>query len=308
MSFIDAALCGNGSEPGWPPIAIDVGIPRADIIEGILDAMVGIVINNLDTPALNKWGKLFPVHAKLMTSLGVHNYLSVGLAKKRFGCIHALGDAAEAGRPENDCGEGDVASLRIDREDPNAPTVEQRAFNVLSKTRKDKATRCATDPDTAPYLSIWLSVSRMIMSLHYLLFSSGRMGHRAGIDAEKDRLRFEQMLDLSQPESGRSPAVRILEDLTSMLLTTAATFCSLWCLTLSLLGDVEAWPSRCRERAHASICILLGQVYRRLVVEFLRYPWLLSEAIDGRNSMAQRRRRRDEYYSCNMCDLDEGLS
>ena len=259
--------------------------------------MDGIVINGVDTPAMNKWGKMFPSQAKLLLGLGVHNYLGVGFAKVRRGILQALHSVTPAGGPTMpaEADGGDCEGLRMDQQDPNAPTLEAKTFKVLSRTRKARASHFVCNPDTTPFLCIYLCCAFVMMSLHFLLFSSGKMGHRVGQDDASRAKHLNRILDFAQPK--RSPALRIMQRLTDMLLVTSAAFSKLWSLVLLLLGTVDNWEHRYRERAHASACVLLGQVYRRLIVDFLKWPWCLAEAIDERNTLSERQAARDRLYT-----------
>ena len=82
--------------PGWPPKTRDTGKSREQIVDEIMDATDGVANpDHIQTPALNKWGKVYPVKCKLLLGMGIHNYLGIGLDKvpRKLAVFHR-GDAA----------------------------------------------------------------------------------------------------------------------------------------------------------------------------------------------------------------------
>jgi hypothetical protein len=241
-----------------------------------------VVVRGLSIPALNKWTKVEPVIAKVAVMVSFCKLVRVALQKH-------LGAK---------CDDDDESDFSDDAQ-VGAPKDEMKTNRKLNTKRNVKTLSFVEAADTQWRLFLWLSVSLPVMTIHYRLFKFGTWhshcrDNRCGL--------FEFCND------DTNPAKRALFILTSMLCDSSGTGAGHWDVLIRQHGQSHTWPRELLKEAQNSTILTICSLWRRLVVIWKSYPWLLVRAVDQRLPLETREQVAQEFMDVDECCLDQQFS
>jgi hypothetical protein len=122
---------------------------------------------------------------------------------------------------------------------------------------------------------VWLTVTMVVMVLHYRLFKRGVcFNHMRGGDEDK---RFACFEFCRGPTS--NPAAKTLTSLASMIFAPDVSG-DLKLLRTRYGRHASEWPLAVLTALHVSVVVAFARLWRLLFYHFQHYPWLLAPAFD----------------------------
>ena len=68
---------------------------------------------------------------------------------------------------------------------------------------------------------------------------------------------------------------------------------------------MSTWPEEVLQKAQATAHLIMGNLFRRFVVQFWGWPWKLAYMFDTTLTWAERRKVVREFLEAHLCCLDE---
>ena len=269
------------------------GVTREQAVLIVMELYLEVNPHIIPVPASNKWLSVLPAVADLCRGCNIHH-----LTSETILCMAGKSPL----KPDHDSDDEDErANLGMQ--------METNEFHKMNQKRQTKIVAWMSEPLTRAFLLLWLAICLKVLHLHYLLFRDAKAG--LGSDSREQGAvptvgvsSKHVVFDLCNPM--RSRARKVLHELTEMLKAGLQEHLHHWELFYKLFG--QAWPESFMRKARSALLIVVGNVWRRLVVEFEVYPWRLATVVDPAESMARREQCVKEFYEANDCCLDSGFS
>jgi len=147
-----------------------------------------------------------------------------------------------------------------------------------------------------------------VMTLHFYLFRYAKGGPLAcspTVHAHDDEPEeaARPIFNLANP--GRSLASKIFHKLTALLVPRANGHREGWSVMYSILGD--EWPREFLEMVRKTLLLVMGNLWRRFIFFFRRWPWKLVIVLDESVPMEKRLEVANLFFEVSLCCLDAGL-
>ena len=209
-------------------------------------------IHAMSVPALNKWTTVSPC-------------LNLIAAMQHF--CNLLPEAMGRCFPP----QPDLSSGSEDEGQPlGVPLDQTKVWRKLARKRQNKSAQFMQDGDSQWLTLLWASCAAPVMRIHYVLFKRGTFLNERPQEPEKDWI-----TTLVLSNRAMNPATRAMSDLTSMILDTVRV--PAWQPLSGFYGPVLSWPQARLRTARRTLLTEMGQLWRKLMAPWDRYPWKLVE-------------------------------
>eukprot|EP00435_Cladocopium_sp_Y103_P068784 s554_g32.t1 len=206
----------------------------------------------MSVPALNKWTTVSPC-------------LNLIAAAQHF--CNVLPEAMGRCFPP----EQDVSSESEDEGQPlGVPLDQTKVWRKLARKRQKKSAQFMQDRDSQWLTLLWAMCAAPVMSIHYVLFKRGTFLNERPQEPEKDWI-----TTLVLSNRAMNPATRAMSELTSMILDTVRV--PAWQPLSGFYGPVLNWPQARLRTARRTLLTEMGQLWRKLMAPWDKYPWKLVE-------------------------------
>ena len=223
----------------------------AESLEKGASLVMRALAHSVNVPALNKWTTVAPC----MTQVSCMTQFCQVLPEAFTRCF-GQGPQAELSDSEED--EGKELGVPLD---------QTKVWRQLARKRQKKATVFLNDPEAAWLTLLWCVVTLPIMAVHYALFKHGTWyseRHSSGARAAEAGFFCSRTL---------SPAAAAAGTLADMFLRGPAW--PGWGALQGLYGCMTAWPQKRLRTVRRCLLTALGQLFRKLLEPWGRYPWKL---------------------------------
>ena len=244
-------------------------------------------MNQLTIPALNKWTTVSP--SATIVSAMQH---FCGIFPRVFEECFPL-------KPSGQCSSSEDEGGQVGQ-----PIDQTRQWRRLARKRQRKAALYLRDEASAFRTLLWVVVTGPVVRIHFALFK-----HATWLSQRKPADPSDEENDLSSAaafiQGALSPATKCIRLLAEALGDPAH---SLW---LPLQGlytpqppqqNVLSWPQEKLRITRRCVLTLTGQMWRKLVESWDRYPWKLTEFLQG--SAAERLEFAKKLFEMPDCCLD----
>ena len=175
-----------------------------------------------------------------------------------------------------------------------APVDQTKVWRRLARKRQKKAAHFLTDKRSQWSTLLWSVLTAPVMTVHYKLFKRGTW--------HSERPEVENQ---SAPvaASFRSVASAASLELCDLLLETADTVqVPAWIPLVGLYGPVLTWRAERLRTTRRCLLTILGQLWRKLLEPWGRYPWPLAELPALSPELQQEKAR--QFFGERDCCLD----
>ena len=235
-----------------------------------------VTFNVLSVPSMNKWLSVWPLLCDLVLTGSFHR---VFVDATRL----TLGETLEEDMVEDSVSETELLGASQD-------------WHRQERRRAAKVLRWVEAKGTHSKSMMFVHLVSPILKLHYTLFKYAQtspLGHRKSY-----------LFNLC--DARVSVCARILGELSDLLFNSAET--GPWAPMVYSLGPLSAWPREFKEAARVGICLLLGQVWRRLVHVYDQWPWRLVAIGDPDVPDVQKIAVAEQLFAAPLETLDPGCS
>ena len=265
-------------------------VTREQAVHLVMEAFLDICPHIIPVPAKNKWLSVLPAVADLARGCCIHRLTSEVIL-----CM--AGQPVEVRERASD-----------DEAEAFAVGMQDDEFQQVNQRRQNKMVKWMKDPLTLPRLLLWLSVCVTALRLHYVLFRDAKAGLPSGGAREassptKENSEKHAVFNLCNPR--RSKARQVLYEMSAMLRASDQHHCRMWGVLYRLFDD--KWPEEFLRQARSATLVVMGNVWRRLVVEYENYPWCLAAAVDPSVPQNERETVAKAFYNAKECCLDSGF-
>ena len=240
-----------------PPIHVCHGCcgNEADSLERAVSLVQKVFLHAISVPALNKWTTVAPC-VNLVSAM--QHFCDV--LPQAFVLCFPKGPQAESTESED---EG---------RDLGAPLDQTKMWRKLAMKRQIKASQFMQDADSHWLTLLWAVLTSPIMVVHYKLFKQGTW-----VTERKKKEEDEAAPDNTVVFSNHAlnPATKGLAALTDMLLDTVQVVA--WGPLVGMYGPVLAWPQARLRATRRTLFTAMGQLWRKLLEPWERYPWVLAD-------------------------------
>ena len=259
-------------------------------VKRIMKLLKKIAIVLINIPALNKWVQVFPAVAK--TTLGfIHQLLPVGLArslKKK--------QADDPDPPE-------LVNMSLDQIFTAPASDDRQVWQREKGYRQNRAARFIANPLAFVLCILWLCCSKPVLTLHYKTFKQAK-AHYLEYEQVKRKERAQFLFDLCNiAKSKVHEAFQIFE---SMLNPDHPAHRRHWRLMYAFAGN--EWGPAVRLKCRNACLIMMGNIWRRLVLAFRVWPWPLTKLVNPDISYGEKVGMCTEFFLLPLCCLDVGVS
>ena len=218
-----------------------------------------LFMHQLSVPALNKWTTVSPC----ATTVAAMQHFC-GIFPQVFReCFPA--------KPSGRCsssGEDEGAEL-------GQPIDQTKAWRRLARKRERKAALFLEDPFSAFKSLLWAVVTAPVMRIHFALFKRATwLSERV----EEPNVEEDLGSTAAFVKAAVSPARKSIR-LFASILADPSNEC--WLPLQGLYGGVSTWSQDKLRVTRRCILTLTGQMWRKLVEGWERYPWRLTELLQG---------------------------
>lgn len=252
---------------------------RAHSVHRATSAFMAPLNRRLPIPSLNRWLTLQPLICVFLVIMRLHNILARAEAQ-------VVGTVVRA------------PSAPVEQDPDIQAEHPEDEYRNQQRRRKARMQSFLSHSETVPKLTIWVSLARGVMDLHFVLFKRGALVGRHATD--------ESALFQLCHKPGNPVATAICDLSTCFIAGSAGA--AIWKMAVTLMGDPSFWNARLLQLAVTSRNCLLGNLWRRFVVRLRSWPWRLAYIVDTTVPMALRRRRAEAFMSSSDCCLDESFS
>ena len=205
-----------------------------------------------------------------------------GVVPEAFGRCFA---SSQAEASSDDSG-GEDAALGVPRD-------QTKQWRKLARKRQRKAAYFLQDQESCFLTMLWGVVTFCVMTVHYSLFKRGTwLSERVEEEAERKITFF-----FSNPAA--SPAARASSEIASLLGSVQVDD---WIPLVGLYGPVLSWPQRRLRTTRRCLLTEVGQLYRKLLEPWQRYPWKLVALTMMEEPM--RTQAAQDFFQVRDCCLD----
>ena len=254
----------------------DLCCTDATKVDVAYDKAEPVVMENTDVPALNKWKTLPPVFG--MFSRGFElNGLGRDMWQDAFG---------SGGNSDSD---SDISADAAVGAADDRMASERKA----AKVRARKAVRWVQKPVTPFLLLLWLLVNEPIQGLHNYLFAHGKF-----YDDTTDGV--GALVNFCSGEG--SKAGKALDQLNDMFRSGRDLYREAW-------GVVKGhmWDDNTTKLAAGCVAAIIANVWRRLIVFFKLWPWMLGRLVDPGTADDVKHSIRDKFLAAKTCCVCYGF-
>lgn len=201
------------------------------------------------------------------------------------------------------CGAQGHEDEQLDEDEQLGAPADQAAAYRRSVRKREKRSVAwlVHDKSTPIKLLLWLAIAFPVMHMHYSLFRDG-MDLGGFSDASAGSLGL--VFDLCSPS--RSLAGKALEDLSKIVLSSRRQHPPSMSSAFRLLDG--QWPEDIILLVRSGALLVMGSMWRRLVLPFEQWPWKLALVFDTRLSLVERETIAEDWFNTPRCCLDPGLS
>ena len=235
-------------------------------------------LHAVSVPALNKWTTVAPC-VNLVTAM--QHFCNV--LPEAFGQCFPPGPQAEHSESED---EGQPLG---------APLDQTKAWRKLARKRQRKSAQFVQDSESKWLTLLWSVCVAPVMVVHYSLFKRGTWLNQRPQDENAWAATTAGFAN-----QAFNPAARAMSDLSSMLMDTVQV--SAWQPLMVLYGPLLSWPQARLRTVRRSLLTEMGQLWRKLIEPWARYPWklvdlpVLSEELQRVTAQA--------FFAARACCLD----
>ena len=283
-----------GNAPG-PPVHVCHGCcaDREASIDQGMQWLTSKLLTAIAAPALNKWTKVAPCvrHVAVLQSF-----------------CNLVPDACQQlfPPPEEDSGSEDEGQA------VGAPVDESKAWRRLARVRVRKACHFLSDKQSNWMTCLWCVLTKPVMRVHFALYKYATwLSERVeGHEVEEDEVDAEELggEEELRPTSmacfckaSLNPALKALDSM-SHLVHQPASFC--WDPAVLAFGPVCSWNQERLRITRRTLCMVIGQCWRKLVYPFQQYPWALAPLVDPGATTEEKNACVQTLFSCKDCQLD----
>lgn len=156
-------------------------------------------------------------------------------------------------------------------EEIGVPRDQTKVWRKLARKRQRKAAHFLQDQESAFLTMLWSVVTFPVMLVRYSLFKRGTWLTERSEEAQD----VETRSTVSFCNPTLNPAVRACSTVAALLLDTVQV--DAWIPLTGLYGPVLTWPQGRLKTTRRCLFTELGQLYRKLLDPWRRYPWKLVE-------------------------------
>ena len=238
-----------------------------------------VFLHAISVPALNKWTTVAPC-VNLVSAM--QHFCDV--LPQAFGLCFPKGPQAESTESED---EG---------RDLGAPLDQTKMWRKLAMKRQIKASTFMQDEDSKWLTLLWAAVTSPIMVVHYKLFKQGTWV----TERKKNEQQDEPDNAVVFSNHALNPATKALSFLTDMVLDTVQV--AAWGPLVGMYGTVLLWPQARLRATRRTLFTAMGQLWRKLLEPWERYPWLLADL--PLLSVENQQRKAQVFFAEPDCCLD----
>lgn len=162
--------------------------------------------------------------------------------------------------------------------------------------------------------SLWCVLTKPIMRVHFSLFKhatwlSERVEENETNEEEgPEQGSCEEVEEELRPKSvacfckaSLSPALKALEAISQLAHLPQSVA---WDPVVLAFGPVLSWKQQRLRTTRRTLCMIIGQCWRKLVYPFQQYPWALALLVDPEAPAAEKFECVQDLFSCRDCQLD----
>ena len=232
---------------------------QAESLEKAVRLVQSMFIHAMSVPALNKWTTVAPCVNLIAAMMHFCNVLPEAMGRC-FPPEVVSSDSEEEGQPLG------------------VPLDQTKVWRKLARKRQSKAGQFMQDGDSHWLCLLWAMCAAPIMVIHYSLFKRGVFFNERPEEADNDWI-----TTLVLSNRAMNPATKAMSNLTQMILDTVQV--ATWQPMIGLYGPLLLWPQARLRTVRRTLLTEMGQLWRKLMAPWDRYPWKLVELplLDGPN-------------------------
>ena len=262
-----------------PPCHICTGCceSRLESVDRAAALFQEVFLHAMTIPALNKWTTVAPSMTLVAAMQQCYDVIP-----QAFRRCFARGQAEES---SDDSG-GEDAALGVPRD--QTKTMEEASQKEVTEGRlflQDLESRFLT--------MLWGFVTFCVMTVHYSLFKRGTWLTERVEDETDTNLSFFFRNPAASPAARASSEIALLLDSVQV---------DAWIPLVGLYGPVLSWPQRRLRSTRRCLLTEVGQLYRKLLEPWKRYPWKLVELPLMEEPM--RSQAAQDFFQVRDCCLD----
>lgn len=260
-----------------------------------MDLLSSRLLTVISVPALNKWTKVAPCVRHVAV---LQNFCGLVAAA----CQLLIPPPEESSEEED---EGQAVGVPLD---------ESKAWRKLARQRVRKACHFLSDKESSWMTSLWCVLTKPIMRVHFSLFKhatwlSERVEENETNEEEgPEQGSCEEVEEELRPKSvacfckaSLSPALKALEAISQLAHLPQSVA---WDPVVLAFGPVLSWKQQRLRTTRRTLCMIIGQCWRKLVYPFQQYPWALALLVDPEAPAAEKFECVQDLFSCRDCQLD----
>ena len=149
---------------------------------------------------------------------------------------------------------------------------------------------------------VWSVLTEPVMKIHYSLFKHAtwiterHADDDLGPEAEDSGLTAACFCKATE-----NPGKKALAALAKLFLDSTS---EAWGPVVLVFGPVAQWSQTRLRMARRSFCVVIGQLWRKLLHPWTQYPWKLAALVDPGSSPAQKHSCANELFADPVCCLD----
>ena len=184
-------------------------------------------------------------------------------------------------------------------EEVGAPVNQTKVWRKLARLRQAKAGHFLQDAASGWATSLWVVLTAPVMHIHYSLFKHATwFSERRRDDDEGAEPGLTAFSFCRGAQSPAQKAMRLLMDLGLDENHEG------WGPCVLAFGPVLSWSQARLRTTRRSLCVVIGQLWRKLLYPWTQFPWRLSALIDPEQSQASKEDFARKFFQWPDCCLD----
>lgn len=179
---------------------------------------------------------------------------------------------------------------------------EGKSFVAVDRRRINRGVQFMTDIFSPVKMIIWQCCGGSTLVMHFRLFKASQAASHRGHVSDSFGTSLYNLCNWDT-----SPAVAIMRQLGTMFISGHADFAKHWNLLILFLNGLRVWPQPILHWARSSLMTILGNVWRRLVLPFFVWPFLLVGLFNPELSQEKKPEILDKFLDTRWCCLDLGV-
>lgn len=231
-------------------------------------------LHAISVPALNKWTTVAPC---INLVAAMQHFCNV--VPEAFALAFPQGPQAESSQSEDEGAE------------LGAPVDQTKVWRRLARKRQKKASHFLQDERSQWLCLLWAVLTNPVMVVHYKLFKHGNWYNERPHEHGN-----------MQASSFRMAAVQASVELGAFLFCTDTVQVPAWLPLVGQYGPILSWSQDKLRATRRCILTILGQLWRKLLEPWNKYPWKLV----GLSCLSEdlRERKAMEFFDQRICCLD----